>query len=511
MKPENLPPGSADPAPDGAFLLPAGDAERLDVVASFALDRLEDDPELVAITEFAAKLCKVPVALVTVVEQTRQRFLAREGIEDRETPRDVSFCAHAMGSGKVMIVPDATADARFADNALVTGPMGLRFYAGHPLVSEEGAPLGALCVIDNDKREGGLDDFQREGLAVLAQAVMRRLESLRHDIRAQRAIAERDERMRRMIENVPQIAWSLDSAGNFDCFNQRWKEVTGAQPPRTSEEWRPFIHPEDATEVFDKWYTSLAEEFPFEHEFRLLQADGSWGWVLAQAAPVTDKEGTSFHWFGTLTDIDAVHRANEARDLIAGELSHRIKNIFAVVIGLARLKAAKSPENQPFAEDLAEVLYALNRAHDFVRPASGSGHERLHGLLGAICAPYRDGNGQPRVTITGGDEMISARAATPLALVFHELATNSAKYGALSVATGTVSLTITEGKGEGDLLLEWREIGGPELSAAPQATGFGSRLIDMSVKGQLQGSWERHYDPTGLYARLTVAKAAIAP
>ncbi|MEN7537976.1 sensor histidine kinase [Aurantiacibacter flavus] len=508
MRAENLPPVSSA-ASEGATANSAEDSVRHAVISSFSLDRLQDDPELQAITQFAARLCGVPVALVSIVEDARQRLLAREGVEEHETPRDISFCAHAMLGEGAMVVPDATRDARFADNAMVTGPPHVRFYAGQPLVSQEGTPLGALCVIDVEEHPAGLDDFQREGLAVLAQSVMRLLEARREDLRARRTIADREEQMRRMIEGVPQIAWSLDATGCFDYFNARWKQITGAEPPQVLQDWRPFIHPDDADEALAKWDRAVAGDEPFEAEFRLRRADGSWGWALGQAAPVTSKQSQNHCWFGTITDIHEVHQALEARDLLAGELSHRIKNIFAVVIGLARLKAANAPEHKAFAEDLADTLYSLNRAHDFVRPSSRSGQEHLQGLLAALFAPYRDRLGQPRVAISGTDSKIGARAATPLALVFHELATNSAKYGALSSAEGTVELTITDS--DDNLLLEWRERGGPPLSGTPSDSGFGSRLIEMSVSGQLQGSWERRFEAEGLVAELTVSKAAIAP
>ena len=485
------------------------EAARRAVLSSFSLNGLDDDPELQAITRFAAALCKAPVALVSIVEENRQRFLAREGLQERETPRDISFCAHAMMGEGPMVVPDAIRDERFADNVLVTGPLHVRFYAGQPLVSQEGTPLGALCVIDVEKRPAGLDDFQREGLAVLAQAVMRLLEARREDLRARRAIADREEQLLRMIDGVPQIAWSLEASGRFDYVNSRWKEVTGTEPPETADGWRPFIHPDDVDTTIGNWGKALAADEPFESEFRLRKADGSWSWVLAQASPVARVDGEQQRWFGTLTDIDEVHQAIEARDLLAGELSHRIKNIFAVVIGLARLKAANAPEHKAFAEDMADTLYALSRAHDFVRPSGDAGQERLQGLLAALFAPYRDRMGQPRVAISGTDSEIVARAATPLALVFHEFATNSAKYGALSSAEGTVELTISD---SGDkLVLKWRERGGPPLTGTPSSTGFGSRLIEMSVSGQLQGSWERRFEPGGLVAELTVSKAAIAP
>lgn len=486
------------------------EAERLRIAASFAPDALEDDPELARIVSFAARLCNVPMSAVSLIEDVRQRFLAREGIEERETHRDIAFCDYAMRHSAMTEVRNVFTDERFASNPLVTGGPGIRFYAGYPLISEEGAPLGALCAIDTQERPEGLTDLQREGLAVLAQAVMRRLEERRANLQARAEIAERESQLRRMIEGVPQIAWSADAHGKFDYFNARWEEMTGDPPPSLADQWRPYVHPEDADAVFAGWQDSFAKSVEFEGEYRL-KTKGGWLWVLSQAVPVAESEGGAVRWFGTITDIDEVRRALEERDIMAKELSHRIKNIFAVVIGLASLKVRKTPEHQPFADELIAVLHALGRAHDVVRAGEQADYKCLLNLLGALFAPYANGEDTPRIRITGSDAAITPRAATPLALVFHELATNSAKYGALSNEGGHVELTL-EDTGEAIAMI-WREVGGPPVDAdAGDAarSGFGSRLVEMSITGQLQGSWERDFAPGGLVARLTVAKDALS-
>ncbi len=491
------------PEPAAEF---AEETARLDVVESFEAEALEDDPELQAIVEFAAKLCKVPASMVTLLEKDKQLFLVREGIAERETPRDVAFCNHTLGHAGLLEVPDAPADPRFADNPLVTNEPHVRYYAGQPLVSDEGASIGTLCVIDTAARAAPLDDFQREGMAVLAQAAMRRLETRRSALQANRAIAEREQRLQRMIEGVPQIAWSADNLGNFDYYNRRWTEVTGAPPPPTAADWQPFLHPDDFEETFAEWQQRFAAGEQFDAEFRLKRADGSWVWVLGLAVPVVENEGEPVRWFGTVTDIDEVHQALEERDLLAKELAHRIKNIFAVVIGLAMLKARKAPEHEPFAKDLTRVLQALGRAHEFVRPDDGPLQDSFKGLLEALFAPYSDNDDAPRVRISGADTTICQRAATPLALVFHELATNSAKYGALSADNGHVDLAMRDA---GDAIaLTWTEHGGPPVQETSES-GFGSRLVEMSVTGQLQGSWERRFEPDGLVVELTMAKAAL--
>lgn len=149
---------------------------RAETIAQHDLASIGRDPALTRITDFAAALCDAPVALVTVVEEQRQHLVARTGTDLTETPRSVSFCQHAMVGDDVMIVPDATQDPRFTDNALVTGPPHIRFYAGAPIVASDGIPLGALCVIDAKPRAGGLTPLQRQGLAVLAEAVVQRFD-----------------------------------------------------------------------------------------------------------------------------------------------------------------------------------------------------------------------------------------------------------------------------------------------------------------------------------------------
>jgi len=490
-----------DPGPPGPHPAAHSEDERARALAAYGLDSLDDDPELGALVRFAARLCEAPIALVSLVELERQRFLASEGLDPRETPRGTSFCVHTMVRDQVMEVLDASADPRFADNPLVTGEPNIRFYAGHPLVSDTGVPLGALCVVDSTARAQGLTDLQREGLAVLAASVMRRLQSRREELLAERQHEERESLLRALADSVPAMVWSADSDGRFDYYNRQMVEFTGRDAPLDEES----IHPEDYPMVVAAWRESLATGRKYEMEHRLRGQDGSYRWVMARMEPIRDEGGRVVRWFGTAVDIDSVHKMSESRDLLARELSHRIKNIFAVVSGLVSLSARKRPEHKDFAEGLIGTIRALGRAHDYVRDSGGDHRHSLLGMLADLFSPY----GADRVRVVGDDAPLSARAATPLALVFHELATNSAKYGALSGEEGSVELTIDD---RGDtLLLLWTERDGPPPSGEASVDGFGSRLVEMSVTGQLGGSWQRRFEPGGLVCELIVSKGSIAP
>jgi PAS domain S-box-containing protein len=491
--------------PAGTVPAPAfpDEEERLRVLRDYALDSLDDDPELTAIAKFTAKLCEAPVALVSLVEEERQRFLAAEGLEAKETPREISFCGHAMLVDELMEIRDATLDARFAGNPLVLGEPRIRFYAGHPLKSEEGLPLGTLCVIDTEPRPGGLSQFQRDGLEVLAQAAMRRLRSRRNSTAARRESAQRESHIHALADSIPAIAWSADGKGEFDYFNRQMLEFTGD----ASHEDGSAIHPDDWEQANGRWQEVLRTGEVYEVQHRIRRKDGEYRWMMARAVPVLGADGRPERWFGTAVDIHDLHAVSESRDLLAKELSHRIKNIFAVVSGLISMSVRKHPEVKDFGQELIGTIQALGRAHDYVRPAEGKRRTSLHGMLTDLFKPYGGGE-QARVAVSGFDMNISARAATPLALVFHELATNSAKYGALSADEGAVDLSIAdEGK---TLLLRWIERGGPPVKRNPKE-GFGSRLVEMSVTGQLGGSWERRFEPGGMVCELTVSKGAIAP
>ncbi|RDC59013.1 uncharacterized protein HME9302_00190 [Alteripontixanthobacter maritimus] len=478
----------------------------MQVLASYGLDTLEDDPELMAITDLAGRLCNAPVALVSLVEKERQRFLARQGVEERETPRPTSFCAHTMLRATPMEIEDASQHPDFKENALVTGMPYIRFYAGAPLISQEGAPLGALCVIDTEPRPGGLTDLQRDSLQVLARAVMRRLVAQRFSLKAAEEIQARGQRLEDLANSMPDIAFSATADGSFDYFNRRWYEFVGLDESADIARSTQYIHPDQYDAVMAEWNKAVAAGAPFADEVRYRRADGEYRWMLIRALPLDGSDGKVDRWFGTMTDIDDGHRLSEERDVLARELSHRIKNIFAVVSGLVALRSRRFPEAKEFATDLTGTIHALGRAHDFVRPIDGRNSDSLRGLLRELLAPYTE-EGDGLIEMIGEDCKIGHRAATPLALVFHELATNCAKYGAFSVVDGKVILSM-DCDGE-TVAIDWRETGGP-APGNQEGRGFGSKLVKMAVESQLRGSIERIWHDNGLEVQIRIPAESIA-
>lgn len=481
--------------------------ERLRVVASFGADGLQDDPALAEMAAFAARLCSAPIALVSVVEDDRQRFLARAGLDASESARSASFCAHAMHGDALMIVHNAAEHPQFRDNPLVTGAPHIRFYAGVPLVSREGAPLGALCVIDAKARPFGLSALQHQGLQVLAQAAITRLEAHRSRNEADRAQAHGRTAFRTILDSLPDIAWSADPDGTITYANERWAEFTGlAEGQMDFETVKNAFHPDDLDQWRRNWLAALDRGEPYEAEYRLRRAEGSYRWVLTRALPVHDAEGRIESWFGSITDIDDGHRLSERRDLVARELAHRIKNIFAVISGLVALRSRGNPALKQFAADVTGSIHALARAQDFVRAPGSNREEDLPTLLRALMEPYNEA-GSGRVTVSGEGVQFGPRATTPLALLFHELATNAAKYGALSSDQGEVRIELEQD--HADVRIVWRETDGPKIAVSPSQTGFGSRLIESVVKSQLGGRIEQSWPEAGLALSITLPREAL--
>ena len=137
---------------DGSLHTPENEEARLAALAQYGVAGTSPEPEYDHIVEIAADFFNAPMALVSLVERDRQWLKARVGVDICETPRAVSFCRYTITSDDLLVVPDATKDPRFADNALVTGDPHIRFYAGAPLITPAGFRLGSLCVIDVEPR-----------------------------------------------------------------------------------------------------------------------------------------------------------------------------------------------------------------------------------------------------------------------------------------------------------------------------------------------------------------------
>lgn len=214
-----------------------------------------------------------------------------------------------------------------------------------------------------------------------------------------------------------------------------------------------------------------------------------------QVAPLFDEGGKVENLIPSGILIEDRVQAEHARELLIGELHHRIKNLYAIASGMVQRSARGAPDMESLVKSVCGRMTAMAQAHDLIRPteAGSQGPILLHHLLSRILPQHAETPDQIR--LDGPAVALQGEAATPLALIFHELATNAAKYGALSVAGGRID--IGWHCAEGRLGLPWQEIGGPPVQHPPERQGFGSRLMRASTEQQLRGTIRQDWSDTG--------------
>ena len=159
---------------------PSIEAARIAALNRYAILDTEPEQGFDDLVILAAHVCKTPMAMLSLVDEHRQRFKSKVGVQVRETPREISICSHAIQQEELFIVEDTLEDPRFRENALVVGEPRIRFYAGAPLITEDGFALGTLCVADREARE--LDEDHKSALKSLGRLALAQME-LRHNLR----------------------------------------------------------------------------------------------------------------------------------------------------------------------------------------------------------------------------------------------------------------------------------------------------------------------------------------
>lgn len=317
-------------------------------------------------------------------------------------------------------------------------------------------------------------------------------------------------RLRRAIEAAGVALWSWNVDTDDLELDHASYALWGLTPgePVNFEDLSAHIHPADRDRVRAAFAATRAILGSYEIDFRILLGDEV-RWISARGKG--DDEGIVGRvMFGVFLDVTGRKQAEEANELLAGEMSHRVKNLLAIASGLTTLTSRSAATKADMARELSQRLTALGRAHDLVRPLPGNqGSAALLGdLLTVLLAPYDDlGAFSGRIRVSVPRMGVGERAATSLAMVLHELATNSLKYGALSCETGTLDVSCDSP--EKDVAIVWTERGGPAVKA-PESRGYGSTLISKSMSQQFDGSVDYDWDEGGVVVTLRTSLERLA-
>ena len=316
----------------------------------------------------------------------------------------------------------------------------------------------------------------------------------------------------RAIQAAGVTLWSWNVETDAFAMDDRAYDLWGI-PTNTDvnfEDLSAHIHPADRDRVRAAFNATRAIVGPYEIDFRIMIGD-ELKWISARGQG--DDEGIVRDiMFGIFLDVTGRKQAEEGRELLAGEMSHRVKNLLAIASGLAHITSRSTKTTADMAEELTLRLTALGRAHDLVRPVPGQTKEAsslLGDLLSVLLAPYDDlGAFSGRIRVSVPRMRVGDAATTIFALIVHELATNSLKYGALSVDTGTLDVSCTAH--DEAVTIVWTESGGPKVKAPAGAAGYGSKLMERSVTGHLRGSIDYDWAESGLIVTLKVSPSRLA-
>ncbi|MCG6115128.1 MAG: PAS domain-containing protein [Mesorhizobium sp.] len=276
------------------------------------------------------------------------------------------------------------------------------------------------------------------------------------------------------------------------------------------EDLSAHIHPADRDRVRAAFNATRAMAGPYEIDFRIMIGD-ELRWISARGQG-DDVGMVKRILFGIFIDVTGRKQAEEGRELLAGEMSHRVKNLLTIASGLTAITSRSTSTTDEMAKELTLRLTALGRAHDLVRPVPGqtkAASALLGDLLTVLLAPYDDlGAFSGRIRVSVPRMRVGESATTILALVVHELATNSLKYGALSTDIGT--LDISSSARDTAVTIVWTESGGPNVKKPTAARGYGSKLLERSVTGLLRGSIDYEWAKEGLVVTLLVDPERLA-
>lgn len=307
--------------------LPTDESTRLRSLRALEVLDSESEPLFDALTRAAALAAGTPIALVSLVDADRQWFKSNHGMaETTQTSRDAAFCAHTILGEGVLEVADAQADARFADNPLVTDGPRIRFYAGAPIILSDGSRIGSVCVIDRQPRS--LSGQQRAILAELGRAAAMALEQRRHAMDRSRALARQRQaeallaedrlRLSNIIESMRVGTWEWSIGSGALRLNSRWAAIIGRTPdelePASIETWQRCCQENDWTQLqraIESHLQGSTEEI--DCELRMLHRDGSYVWVRCRGRVMQRNEvGAPLRMCGALADISRA-KETEAR------------------------------------------------------------------------------------------------------------------------------------------------------------------------------------------------------
>ena len=321
----------------------------------------------------------------------------------------------------------------------------------------------------------------------------------------ERAIAADDRDFRELADFAPAMIWRAGTDRLCDWFNTSWLTFAGQDMAgEVGEGWATRLHPDDTEECLATYEEAFDRREPFSMEYRMRRHDGEYRWVLDHGVPY-QRHGRFAGYWGSCTDISAHRKKAHAQQVLINELTHRQKNVLAVVQAMAMQSFCQGRSMDAAMEAFECRLHAMAAAHDLLVSQSWQ-PVSLRGVVAAAVAPHDPGNA--RITVTGPHLMVCPDTAMTVAMTMHELLTNAGKYGALSTPDGLVAICWTHDAtpGTSRFHMAWRESGGPEV-CPPARRGFGTRFIERTLGSAPGAEPVIHFRPDGVECTFSASVA----
>src|SRR4051812_20736381 len=398
-----------------------------------------------------------------------------------------------LKAGETLAIPDLHAVGE-SEASAPWDALGVRALVTAPII-KEGMLKGLLYVHEPEPRRWTRAE------AAIVRDVAERTGAAVARAQAEQSLRDSEDHYRHTVELNPLVTWTALPDGRVHRIANRWREWTGTDG--LAGGWREAMHPDDLDHSLAQWARSLETGEPYDVEHRIRHVDSGYRWARTRGYPRRDADGNILLWYATTEDIHEAKSAEERQRLLINELNHRVKNSLATVQAIA-FQTLRGDIG--LAEGRARFegrLMALSRAHDLLTEQNWGG-AALDRIVRDATAPL--GGDQGRFDLDGDPLLLTPRASLALALALHELATNAAKYGALSAEEGRVSIAWRNE--DGRLHIVWKEQGGPRVRR-PARRGFGSRLIEQGLGPDLGGTADLAFERDGLRCTIVASLDAL--
>lgn len=311
---------------------------------------------------------------------------------------------------------------------------------------------------------------------------------------------------RSLADAAPAPVWLTGPDGNMEFVNAAFAEVANLERDElTGEAWLHLLHPDDIDGFLARRASARERYEAYSYEARFWRRREGWRWMLVNAKPRVDVDGAFLGYVGMAVDLSDIKAAQAHQQLLINELNHRVKNTLASIQSIARQTLGAGALGPQAREQFIDRLMAMSAAHDVLTSENWAGAV-VDDILREALRPFADDQDQQRISPQGPPLRVGPGAALALALAAHELGTNAVKHGALSSPMGQVRIDWWV-QGDKHAVLRWRESGGPPVQP-PGRRGFGRKLLERGLAGDLGGKPELLFHPEGVEATLRFLAAS---